>query len=167
MAMKLKRAMVGVGLALACLAVAAWLIQGAKGRGVAVNENGLRANFQFDVKKGTNGNRTDIGGPLEFRAADPATKRAVELVMPRARRFAKSGNVAEFGGPARGVFMEGRGRIVREGTLQVRVEDRKLPRGDGEPDLFGLRFEAARGGFVFEFRGAVRDGDLVVYERTE
>ena len=166
--MKLKRAFVMVGVALAALALAATSIQGAKGHGVAVNENGIRGQFEFDVKKVHHNDRTEIGGPFHFRAADTAHHRGVEIVMPRARLFAKDGNVAEFGGPARAVFVEGDHRIVREGALRVRVADRRNhDHPEGDPDLLGLRFATEHDVFVFEFAGRVTEGDIIVYERNE
>lgn len=160
----LKKIIVVAGVAVAALAMAAWLVQGAKGRGVAVGEHGVRGHFQMEVKKRTDGHRIEVGGPFMFKARIN-NARTVEIHMPRCREFVKNGQVAEFHGPARAVFIEGRHRIVREGPLHVRVNDRRGPQHPGDPDELGLHFFGPNQTVLYAFAGLVMEGDIMVYER--
>lgn len=161
--MKLRNALIGFGVALGALALAVAGIEGARGRGVVQNDQGQRGQFGFEVRKVVDTGR--VVGEFHFRLG--GNERRVEIDMPKALGFHRDGHTAGFGGKAKMVTVIGRNRVVREGTVRVHVADNTSPDHPTDtPDRLGLRFEAARGNFVFEFGGAVAEGDLVVFARN-
>lgn len=157
----MRNILLGAGIALGAIALAVAGIEGARGRGAVQNAQGQRGQFGFEVRKAVDNGR--IVGEFHFKMG--GNDRRVEIDMPKALGFARDGRTAEFGGKARMVTIVGRNRVVREGNLRIRVADRTSPENPtGDPDRLGLQFDA-RGNFVFEFGGAVAEGDLVVFER--
>lgn len=165
--MKLMRAITLLGVCVAALALAANGAQGSKGRGVLQNENDLRATFNYQIHKVVRGDRMDVRGDFHFKAGDRRNQRAIEIDMANAKGLNVQNRTAEFGGPAKAVFITNQGRVVREGTLRVHVEDVTSPEHPTDrKDVLRLRFEAPRVNVTFEYGGRVAEGDLVVFERN-
>jgi hypothetical protein len=150
-------------------------VQGAKGEGAALSEDGRHAQFRFDVKKVHFQNGTsEVGGPLRFESESPATSsqgaRHVVIEMDRAHVFAKRENVAEFGGPATIVVQTRLETIRRRGRLNVWVQDNRRPTDPNtdRPDVVRIQFftENSTGPF-YTFAGRVGRGDIQVYERRD
>ena len=150
-------------------------VQGAKGEGAALSEDGRHARFAFDVKKVHLSNTTtEVGGHLRFESESPATSshgaRHVLIEMDRAHVFAKRENVAEFGGPATIVVRTRLETIRRQGRLNVWVQDNRRPTdpNNDHPDVIRLQFftENSTGPF-YTFAGKVGRGDIQVYERRD
>ncbi|BBO23469.1 MAG: hypothetical protein HND43_06590 [Armatimonadetes bacterium] len=161
-----KRLLIAVGVAVSALALAVVVVQGARGRGVAVNQQGVPATFAMDVVKRTSGDRVDVRGPFTFAVPRVSvTHPELSIHMRNAARFEKDGNRAHFSG--RAVARLG-GREI-PGVVVVRVADNRRP-GDPPPsvapDVLAVLFEAAQGSFRFQWEGHVRDGDIAVFERV-
>lgn len=161
-----KRILIAIGVALSAIAFAVVVVQGAHGRGAAVNQQGVRAMFSMDVVKRTSGDRVDVRGPFTFAVPRVSvTHPELSIHMRSAARFEKIGNRAHFSG--RAVARVG-GREI-PGVVVVRVADNRRP-GDPPatvaPDVLAVLFEAAQGTFRFQWEGHVRDGDIVVFERV-
>ena len=150
-------------------------VQGAKGEGAALSEDGRHARFGFDVKKVhlSNGT-TEVGGHLRFESESPATNthaaRHVVIEMARAHVFAKDGHAAEFGGAATIVIRTRLETVRRHGRLKVSVQDNRRPIDPNlrPPDVIRLQFftETSTGPF-YAFGGKVARGDIQVYERRD
>ncbi|MFN8219458.1 MAG: hypothetical protein U0S12_04925 [Fimbriimonadales bacterium] len=148
-------------LAVAAVAAYAVIVDGAIGRGVAVNADGVRGRFDFHVRKVVDGDRTRVlgGGTFGISNREDARRLAITFM---ADRFAVNGTVAEFGGPGlRVVWANGVRREVR-GRVSVRVNDR-FRDGAGDPDQFAIGFDAPGTEHDTVFRGAVAEGGLSVF----
>jgi hypothetical protein len=150
-------------------------VQGAKGEGAALSEDGRHARFAFDVKKVHLSNTTtEVGGRLRFESESPATNthaaRHVVIEMGRAHAFAKHENNAEFGGPATIVVRTRLETVRRHGRLAVSVQDNRRPTDPNlrPPDVIRLQFftENSTGPF-YSFAGKVGRGDIQVYARRD
>lgn len=162
----LKRIVLASLVGVSALALAAAIVQGAKGRGVAANAAGNRGHFAVDVTKTTNGHRVVIEGGALWEAAVEREHVAIRLHMHRAREFVKDGNSAQFVGPARAVVRTAAGERSLEGSMRAMVRDRRNhehPHGDR--DLISIHFQAEHANFNYHFEGAVVDGDIVVFAR--
>src|SRR6185503_10539850 len=150
-------------------------VQGAKGEGAALSEDGRHARFAFDVKKVHLSNTTtEVGGHLRFESESPATNthagRHVLIEMDRAHVFAKRENVAEFGGPATIVVRTRTETVERHGRLNVWVQDNRRPTDLNQrpPDVIRLQFFTVNStGPFYTFAGKVGRGDIQVYERRD
>lgn len=140
---------------------------GAKGRGVAMNENGRGGRFGMDVRKITNAkNESRIEGGFEFVSMSNNASDTFKIMMRRAEVFGSEGNVAEFAGPAKLMRRSATGPVVVEGRLFVAVKDNRAPGGgQGDPDWLRFRFVSPNAPNPIEFMGKVRDGDILVYHR--
>lgn len=160
----MKKLFVTLFAVVACLAVAQNAGQGARGRGVAVNENQVRGAFMFEVLKfQREGSEPVVRGNLQFRSENRIERFLIQVDMLRVRQAAFANPlVCEFDGP---------GVIVRraanteprrvEGRVVVRVQDRRS-NGSGEPDLFRIQFFNRNNEEIYRFQGRVLDGDIVV-----
>ncbi len=161
-----------IGVALVALissiALAATLVVGAKGQGHALNASGQRAEFYFDAQKRTADGAVRVGGFFRFIAfsGTAAMPKSNGIVIPEVARLVKTGRVSEFGGPSSMMIRVGNHYESVRGICSVRVEDRKLPAAQGDPDLIRVRFVTNVTNRVFEWGGVVTRGDILVYERT-
>lgn len=144
-------------------------VGGAKGRGVAVNADGLRGAFNFEVKKATRANgEPEVGGKFVWEARVPATNTSIRIEMPRCREFGANERVAEFGGPAVMVVKRGNESKRFEGPLAVRVVDdrpKNAPPSSELRDKIRINFRALRSDVTYNFEGLVREGDIEVWRR--
>lgn len=150
-------------------------VQGARGDGTALSEDGRHGKFAFDVKKVHLKNGTsEVDGHLRFESESLATNthaaRHVVIEMAHAHVFAKHENVAEFGGAATIVIRTRLETIRRHGRLKVSVQDNRRPIDPNlrPPDVIHLQFftETSTGPF-YAFAGKVGRGDIQVYERRD
>ncbi|KXK19546.1 MAG: hypothetical protein UZ18_ATM001000608 [Armatimonadetes bacterium OLB18] len=86
-----KRLLIAVGVAVSALALAVVVVQGARGRGVAVNQQGVPATFAMDVVKRTSGDRVDVRGPFTFAVPRVSvTHPELSIHMRNAARFERT-----------------------------------------------------------------------------
>lgn len=160
----MKKLFVTLFAVVACLAVAQNAGQGARGRGVAENENQVRGAFMFEVlKRQREGGEPIVRGNLQFRSENRTDRVLIQINMLRVRQVAFAEPlVCEF---------EGAGAIVRraanqpprrvEGKVVARVQDRRS-NGSGDPDLFRIQFFNRNNEEIYRFDGGLVDGDIVV-----
>ncbi len=159
----LKKACIVLGLVVAAAAFGA-LIQGTRGRGVAVNDRHVSGHFAMDVKKATDGHHVEIGGHMVWESFNRNTHTGVRIEMRRAHEYFQEGNAARFAGPAVATFVRDGHRIVQHGRLAVQVRDNRDPHHPSNvPDTIALRFVSDTAPGPYEFAGHVREGDIDVY----
>ncbi|MBX3118259.1 MAG: hypothetical protein KF784_04280 [Fimbriimonadaceae bacterium] len=165
-----KKLMIVLSVVLASLALAQHAgVAGAKGRGVAVNNDQLHGSFNFEVRKAMRRNGEPVvDGKFVWEARIPSNNTAVRIEMPECREFAKDGDTAAFGGPAVMVVMRNNERHRFHGPLVVRVGDFKAknsrPNSDRR-DKISVSFRANESDVTYHFEGAVREGDIEVWMR--
>lgn len=161
-------AIVGIG-GLIATALAAGILQGASGRGVAVGQPGVTGAFGFEIRKAEQDGQVRLGGHFEITVREAATRRA------RTIRMSKPTEVV-FGDNLQRAFFAGKGFMlsVNEqnqlrrllGEVKVRVVDRRQPPTPGEPDLIRVTFVPDDPNApTFTFDGQVRDGDIRIFQR--
>ena len=152
-------------LTLAAVAAFALTVDGAVGRGVATNADGVNGSFDFHVRKITHEGQTRVLGGGKFGISNRDEHRRLAIVF-HAARFASTEHTAEFGGPGiRIVWANGVRREVR-GLVVVRVADNHRE-GSGDPDGYAISFNAEGTAHDFGFRGNVTRGALSVFHRSE
>jgi hypothetical protein len=146
-------------------------IRGAVGFGLAGAPDAERPNaqFNFSVKQAEYNGQTRLGGgfAIEVREAN----RLVSIHMANARRLEvdTENKVATFGGPAFAVERTRQGVQRARGVVVVRVDDNRTPRDtQGDPDTIAVAFFTNPDSEepAYAYRGAVRRGDIVVFEET-
>jgi len=153
-----------------CLAQSITIIEGAYGKGRAESRDGRIAEFDFEVARRQDATGViTVGGRSLFAQVANRAGRAVRIEMKplNITTVVNTTKVAEFGGNAVLVVQPERagGEPHRvEGRAYVRVEDNTGPvTGPVEhPDVYRIHFQAAKGDLVFDFLGAVRNGNLSV-----
>ena len=160
----------GILVLVAAIALAATVIVGAKGQGVAINREGKRAEFNIDAWKARNGEGVvRVGGYGRFYAifGTPEHPETVGINCPEVRTLAKAGNVCQFGGHASMQIRNGANYHTVRGVVTFNVTDRRNPTTHtGEPDIIRVRFVQAVTNRVFEWAGNVSRGDIHVFERV-
>ncbi len=168
--------LVGLGVMAMSIAQTPTPIASSFGQGVIVNQNQVRAEFDYEVVKflAASANEPTVRGRLEFVAPAPHNSGRIRIETRRLMNLGVNNNVAEFAGPASIVRPSPNGPVRVEGRVIVRVEDRWNPTPNTTPDpnrpkdRFHIRFAlpaATPGGtpnVVFEFGGEVVRGNLVV-----
>jgi hypothetical protein len=146
-------------------------IRGAIGFGLAGAPDAERPNaqFNFSVKQAEYNGQTRLGGgfAIEVREAN----RLVSIQMPNAQRLTVDieNKRAVFSGPAVAVQRTRTGVERARGVVVVRVGDNRTPRETGgNPDTIAVAFFTNPDSEepAYAYRGAVRRGDIVVFEET-
>lgn len=144
-------------------------LEGAFGRGAAVDRNNQVGYFGFGVAEITCDDGTHhLKGSFGFQTFNRERRVAIGIFMPEVENLEVNGaenREAAFGGKAVLVIRSDRGEQRVPGTVEVHVADRRRG-GQGEPDLLALRFVPEGGGDEFTFAGEVRFGDIFVGKRT-
>ena len=101
-------------------------MEGAQGRGVAVNGDGVRGHFEFHVRKYTSDARqVRVVGGGKFGILSDVAARRVSITYEANRFIRGNANNAEFSGPAvRVLFREGQ-RIPVRGFVVVKIQDNR------------------------------------------
>lgn len=148
--------------AVAALALAV-VIDGSSGRGMVANADGVRAGFDFNARKLTDGSNVRVVGGGTFLLRNDNAARRVAITF-QADRLAATGINCEFAGPAvRHKIVDGR-RVDVRGRVIVNARDSR--RGTaGDPDGFRIRFDAEGTVNDFTFGGNVVEGALAVFHR--
>jgi hypothetical protein len=127
------------------------------------------AQFNFSVKQAEYNGQTRLGGgfAIEVREAN----RLVSIQMANAQRLAVDieNKRAVFSGPAVAVQRTRTGVERARGVVVVRVGDNRTPRETaGNPDTIAVAFFTNPDSEepAYTYRGAVRRGDIVVFEET-
>jgi hypothetical protein len=146
-------------------------IRGAVGFGLAGAPDAERPNaqFNFSVKQAEYNGQTRLGGgfAIEVREAN----RLVSIHMANARRLEvdTENKRAVFSGPAVAVQRTRTGVERARGVAIVRVGDNRNPRETGgNPDTIAVAFFTNPDSEepAYAYWGAVRRGDIVVFEET-
>ena len=147
------------------------------GQGMAVAQNGQRAEFNFEVAKragATAGAPPVVRGRFSMGLVMPSSTGPANtgrrIHMPQAAALGVNGHVAEFGGPATMVIPTPNGPETINGRVQVRVDDQRRPDAPATTparDHISVRFfrpsnTNPAGVMVFDYNGTVGRGDIVV-----
>lgn len=153
-----------VAISVAAVAQNAGVVGLTHGRALLASEDKRVATTSFEVVKHMRGDKEVLRGHLMFSQRPTADTPVVEIVMENPLRLGIEGNVAKFAGPAALRVITRAGAKVVRGRVVVTVVDNKRPGGTEEVrDLFAIEFTPNEAGKPpFAFRGAVREGDLVV-----
>ncbi len=168
----LKRMLIVVGAIVAAVAIAQvnGRVVGAVGRGAAGNGEGRAGHFALEVKKfmRAGSNHAEYAGRFEWSelSQEASHRFIITMARPVAVGVNMETRICEFNGPARLKRPGPNGPVVIEGRLQVRVADRRLPGGTGEPDLIRWQFLSPAHNLDLRFDGAVREGDIHVFARN-
>ncbi len=143
---------------------------GAVGRGLAANQDGVRAEFNFEaIKKLVEGQEL-VRGRLDLTVLPGDNRPGVKIQMVEARMLAVNGNVCEFAGPGKMIIRTPKGPQEVMGRVVVRVVDNRPPIGEGEQvqpgdnlDLIHVRFERPNSNEGFQYGGKVVRGDIKVH----
>lgn len=139
-------------------------VHGAVGRGVAENEHGRRAEFDFDVKKLVCPQHPPfLDGFFKFAMLIPEEHRAIKIGMRQPHELMVEGNVCRFSGQAVMTVRTPQGSHDIHGVVYVVASDFRRPEGTGDPDHLSVRFVHPAG--VFEYAGRVVLGDIHVFIR--
>jgi len=165
--MKLRSILIGVAIATATIALAGAYVLYAEGRGKARADDGRQGVFQFNVRKGVDGDHVRKAGTLTFECSDPHTVDGVRIYMRELRDLTVDGNVARFYGPGSIRFKtREHGVTEKVGLVSVSVRDNRKPTGPVEPrDRFAIHFKADGSDLTYTFEGNVFDGDIAVGRR--
>lgn len=145
-------------------------VQGAHGKGFARDSQGRHAEFDFEVVKTTDGDRTQLGGRFVFRSLTMYDNRR-SLVTIRLHELTglevdREGNICHIRGL--GVMIVRRGRQEEEirGVIRASFVDRRNREQPDLPhDLIGVSFTLGDRQ-LFGFEGGVVRGDIAVFRRT-
>lgn len=132
-------------------------VEGAHGRGVAVNREGQRAVVRFEVARVRREGQEMVRGWLNLNSR---TERATVEISMRCERLAVTGSVAEWAGPGRIAIRTRDGVRRMEGRVQCRAADNRRE-GQGDPDTINVAF-SGRDNFSWTFAGAIREGQIIV-----
>lgn len=153
------------------------------GQGVASNEQGRRAEFNYEVVKVLVDGQPQNRGRFQFATISQSPAGRAQIRLDRVTEFATQDNLIEFSGQAE---FSGPGRLMRwtpngmqsvNGRVVVRVTDRSNPDPGTPPnpdrprDSISVRFviPSASGSapnVAFEFAGRVDRGNIVVRTAT-
>jgi hypothetical protein len=144
------------------------IVRGAYGLGLASSANAERpdALFNFSVKQIEFNEQTRTSGFFAIETRSP--NEVVHIHVPEVRRISVDieNKEAQFSGPAVAVRRTRTGIERARGIAVVSVQDRRRPNESEEsPDTIAVAFFAAQSSEPsYTYRGAVRRGDIVVYE---
>lgn len=162
--MKNKLILIGTVTTLAAIAIAV-TVDGTAGRGVAANADGVRAGFDVNARKITDGTNVRVGGGGTFLIRNENAAHRVAITF-HAERLGVNGINCEFGGPAvRHKLVNGR-RVDIRGRAIINTQDNRRENA-GDPDKFAIRFDAEGTANDFTFRGTVAEGGLAVFHREQ
>lgn len=147
------------------------------GQGVASNEQGRRAEFNYEVVKVLVDGQPQNRGRFQFATVSQEPAGRAQIRMERVLEFATQGNQAEFSGPGKLMRWTPNGMRSVNGRVVVRVTDRwnpepgTPPNGDRPRDSISVRFVIPTPGssapnVAFGFAGRVDRGNLVVRTAT-
>jgi hypothetical protein len=163
----LKRIGVLVSLGIVAMAVAA-TFEGIRGRGVAVNRDGVRGHFAMEVSKRTDGKHTRVPGHMLWESAHASNVSSIRIEMREARDCDVEGHAGVFAGPAVATLRHGGETRMVHGHVQVHVRDARhsnLP--TRVSDGISIRFRSPTASFLYAYEGHVAEGDIQVVVREE
>lgn len=143
---------------------------GAVGRGLAANQEGHRAEFNFEANKRLVQGQEVVRGRLELTVVNPDPNRVVKIKMAEARMLVVNGNVCEFSGPGMIHIRTPEGWRDFPGRVSARVADNRPPIAEGEQvnlgdnlDAIHVRFDRPNVAQPFQYGGKVVRGDIKVH----
>lgn len=165
--MKLRSILIFAAVAAATFALAGAYVLYAEGRGKARTSDGRVGGFQFNVRKGVNGDVVRKVGTLTLECNDPRAIGNVRIYMRELRELTVDGNLARFTGPGSIRFKTQSGQVIeRAGIVTASARDNRKPTGPVEPrDRITVHFQASETDLTYSFEGNVFDGDLAVGRR--
>lgn len=169
--MRLRNIVVGstIGLAVLVLAQGGEVAVGT-GRGLARNQEGRAARFQFEVSKRRVNDRPVVRGNATFEVVSAsAADGSVRVVMREAAEATFTEHRVQFAGPGSIRFVRNGRVIERQGRVRVSGMDNKPPGPNPNlpPDRVGVQFVGPSANpseppLTFGFEGNVVDGDVRV-----
>ncbi len=164
--MSLRSLFIGVAALGATFALAAGILQFAEGRGVARDNQGRRAGFQFDARKLVDGSNVRKSGTALYEISDRETIDGVRIYMRELRDIVVDGNRARFEGPGGIRFRTRRGLVEKFGQVVGYAQDNRKPTGPIEPrDRIAVFFKSTDGLTTYSFEGNVFEGNVAVGRR--
>jgi hypothetical protein len=134
------------------------------GKGVALSQDGRKAEFGFEAQKFVNRKGAEeVRGNFHFAQVANNAGPHVKIHAPKIGRLGTQDKTAEFAGPA--VLVVRKDGTAREfkGRIVVAVADLKEQKAEGDKaDHIKVSFKADKSDMTFEFGGAVTRGDIVV-----
>jgi len=150
---------------LAVTALAAGILQTAEGRGRASSPDGRRSNFQFSVRKLTDGPQNRKTGTAHFEVTGRSIVDVVRIEMRELRDLRVDGQAARFEGPGSIRLQRQGGPVERNGTVTVSLRDAR--RIGGNRDKISLQFQSSPSDVSYTFEGTVTEGDVAVNKRQD
>ncbi|MBL8086813.1 MAG: hypothetical protein JNM85_01925 [Chthonomonas sp.] len=143
------------------------VLAAAHGRGAALSEDGRRGHIDFEAVRVKKDDKSEVKGRIKFEQIANDKGRAVFIGVRMVGELKVTDNKAELAGPAVLETKGENGPVRLEGRAVLMVIDQARPgqnNGD-KKDGFRIRFKAKDSDRTFEFGGALREGDFVVFKK--